>query len=191
MAMRRAEAHGLDVDAALPRLITAREITSSEDVAAVLHHRMEAWTAVATRDQAPHRQPRHIAGLIPAVTPSADPGLARALAEREQLITARASVVLEEALTAGHSWAVPPEGRDTPQWRAGMLTVAAYRDKHAITDPNRPLGGPPGADLTRRAERARAARVLHRASGDGAQRADAAYATEEDCGLNGVSGPRR
>jgi hypothetical protein len=42
-ALRDAEARGLDVDRALPQLVVARELADADDVASVLHYRVDAW----------------------------------------------------------------------------------------------------------------------------------------------------
>ena len=85
-------------------------------------------------------QRRLIAGLIPAAPPSADPDIARALDEREKLITARASAVLHQALTENQPWTkdlgpVPADARVRAQWLEAARTVAAYRDRYGIIDP--------------------------------------------------------
>ena len=45
-ALRDAEAHGLDVEQTLPRLVAARPLDDAEDPAAVLRDRVERWTEV-------------------------------------------------------------------------------------------------------------------------------------------------
>src|SRR5665811_1225355 len=42
-ALREAEAFGLDVEHGLPRLVSGRTLASADDVAAVLHHRVDRW----------------------------------------------------------------------------------------------------------------------------------------------------
>jgi hypothetical protein len=61
-ALRDAEARGLDVDHALPQLVAVRPLADADDVAAVLHHRVDTWVERA----ASRRQPTTdlIAGLI-------------------------------------------------------------------------------------------------------------------------------
>ena len=81
-ALRRAEACGLDPESGLRQLVAERPFVGVDDVAAVLHHRVEAWAATAGS-----RSPDGVdmvGGLIPRAVGVADPDLARALVEREQ-----------------------------------------------------------------------------------------------------------
>ncbi|QGH70576.1 ATP-dependent RecD-like DNA helicase [Pseudactinotalea sp. HY158] len=155
-SLRRAARAGTDLERVLPALITGRELDSADDVAAVLHHRLEAFQASAPA----RRDPAHlVAGLFPAAALTGEGELDEALAERERLIEARARHIAARARAAGHAWAQ----HDDAAAVTAMVTVAAYRDRWAI-DPGdpRPLGGPPGADYTQRADHARAARALRR-----------------------------
>ena len=76
-ALRDAEARGLDVDDALPRLVAGRSLADAADVASVLHGRVDRWTQASSGRR---RQTGHlIAGLIPRVQGVSDPDMARAL----------------------------------------------------------------------------------------------------------------
>src|ERR1039458_7280412 len=81
-ALRDAEARGLDVDRALPQLVVARELADADDVASVLHYRVDAWAERAASRRAPASD--LIGGLIPRARGVSDEDLARALREREQ-----------------------------------------------------------------------------------------------------------
>ena len=131
-SLRDAQARGLDVDAALPRLVAARPLEDAEDVAAVLHARVDTWVERA----ASRRRPASdlVAGLIPRARDVSDPDLARALTEREDAIEARASVLLEEALAEPAGWlkrlGVAPQSEPLRgAWLREARTVAAYRDR--------------------------------------------------------------
>ena len=138
--LRRAGLAGLDVNAVLPALASAKPLNErhpAADLAGRVTKARKAHTASGG-------QRRFIAGLIPAAPPSADPDVARALDEREKLITARASAVLHQALTEGQPWTkdlgpVPADARVRSQWLEAARTVAAYRDRYGIIDPP---GGP-------------------------------------------------
>ena len=138
--LRRAGRAGLDVNAVLPALASAKPLNErhpAADLAGRVTKARKAHTASGG-------QRRFIAGLIPAAPPSADPDVARALDEREKLITARASAVLHQALTEGQPWTkdlgpVPADARVRSQWLEAARTVAAYRDRYGIIDPP---GGP-------------------------------------------------
>ncbi|WP_187368405.1 MobF family relaxase [Ruania zhangjianzhongii] len=184
-ALRRASATSLPIERFFPTLVNAQALDDADDVAAVLHHRVETWAQVATPS---HRTPALIAGLIPQGTRSGDPDLDHAMAEREQMITARATAVLQRAIANDEPWTRPPTTL-TPyteqQWRQTLLPVAAYRDLHGIhTD--HPLGPAPETDFDRHTQyqRARAAirHVRHIAepasaiaSGQPTTRADTEY----------------
>jgi hypothetical protein len=86
-ALRRAEACGLDLESGLRDLVAQRAFIGVDDVAAVLHNRVEIWVATAGSD----RRDRSdlIAGLVPPAVGVEDPDLARALIEREQLMKSR------------------------------------------------------------------------------------------------------
>ena len=133
--LRRSHRAGLDVNTVLPALASAKPLNKAHpaaDLAGRVAKARKAHTAGGQR--------RLIAGLIPAAPPAADPDIARALDEREKLITARASAVLHRALTENQPWTkdlgpVPADARVRAQWLEAARTVAAYRDRYGIIDP--------------------------------------------------------
>jgi conjugative relaxase-like TrwC/TraI family protein len=140
--LRDAEARGLDVEAALPRLVTGKSLADAADVAAVLHSRVDRWS------QAAGGRRRHtgqlIAGLIPRAQGVTDPEMARALTERDQAMELRALSLAAEAIARRDSWVRslgdPPSGAaKRVRWLREVSTVAAYRDRWHITG-QRPLG---------------------------------------------------
>ena len=79
---RDAESRGLDVEAVFPKLVAARTLDDADDLAAVLHGRVDRWaTAAGSRRQAVNQL---IAGLIPRATGITDPDMAQALTERDR-----------------------------------------------------------------------------------------------------------
>ena len=52
-AFRDAEARGLDVEATFPRLVAGRSLADADDIAAVLHGRVEGWTERRGRRRRP------------------------------------------------------------------------------------------------------------------------------------------
>jgi hypothetical protein len=157
-AWRRADAAGLDLDTAMPRL--ASHQADDTDPAAALRDRVERWFEAASPGTRATRA--LIAGLIPAATDVSDPSMGQALAERAALIEQRAETLVARALANSEPWLTkfgpPPErpGRRI-QWERAVATVAAYRDRHGVTDPHRPFGEPSGGgQWTRRADRRRA-----------------------------------
>ena len=103
-----------------------------------------------------------IAGLIPAATRVTDPDLQQALTERAALIEQRAEALVSRAIATNEPWITrlgPPP--DDPArrllWERAASTVAAYRDRHGVTDPANPVGeAHGGGQWTRRADRRRA-----------------------------------
>jgi hypothetical protein len=159
-ALRTAEAHYLDVDQLVARLINARPLGDTDHTAAVLHHRTESVLHRIT-DRPQHRPPRLIAGLIPhAAGPMAD-DMRTALDERQRLIKQRAVELARAALTTGAPWIrhlghPPTDLQRHRAWSRDVATIAAYRDRHAITS-DTPLDDRPTADI------AAAAAALRRA----------------------------
>jgi hypothetical protein len=143
--LRAAEARGLDVDAALPKLVAGKSLADAADVASVLHSRVDRWSQAAGGRRRPTGQ--LIAGLIPRAQGVTDPDMARALAERDQAMEQRALSLTEEAIAARHSWVrplgAPPSGpAQRERWLREVSTVAAYRDRWHI-EGQRPLGAIP------------------------------------------------
>jgi hypothetical protein len=157
-ALRRADAAGLDLDTAMPRLAT-RSANDADAVAALRDH-VERWFDAASPGTRATRA--LIAGLIPAADHVTDPEMRQALAERAALIEQRAETLVARALANGEPWLAalgpPPEhpGR-LIQWERAAATVAAYRDRHGVTDAHRSFGEPSGSgQWTRRADLRRA-----------------------------------
>jgi hypothetical protein len=85
-ALRRAEACGLDLESGLRDLVAERALVGMDDIAAVLHHRIEMWVAAAPKRAAGADM---VAGLIPRAVGVTDPDLALALKEREAAMERR------------------------------------------------------------------------------------------------------
>ena len=142
-ALRDAEARGLDIEVAFPRLVAARPLIDVGDPAAVLHGRVERWvTAAASR-----RQPvgNLIAGLIPRAVGVTDPDMTRALHERDEAMQRRATELAAQAVEHNHVWVrrlgFPPADPGTREaWMQAISTVAAYRDRWGIGNDHLPLG---------------------------------------------------
>lgn len=162
---RRAEADHHNVDTLLPRLVAARGFGDADDIAAVLHYRVERATARPAGSGRTPRPPRLIAGLIPRAHGVVDAEMRAALDERESLIEARADAVLEAALTESAPWtralgAPPTDRRRVVTWRKAARVVAAYRDRYRVTD-GAPLGAPPES-AAQKVDAARARAALDR-----------------------------
>jgi conjugative relaxase-like TrwC/TraI family protein len=165
--LRRAEANHHDIETLLPRLVRARGFTDADDIAAVLHYRLARATARPTGSGRARKAPRLIAGLVPEATGTMSNEFRQALTERRDLIEARATALLDTALTEKQTWTkalgTPPnQAKTAATWRRLACTVAAYRDRYDITDPN-PLGTPAAQDDAQKIDAARAKAALDRA----------------------------
>jgi conjugative relaxase-like TrwC/TraI family protein len=135
-AFREAEAQGLDIESAIPRLVDARSLSDAADVAAVLHGRVERWGQTARGRR--RGSGDLVVGLIPRAQGVSDPEMARALAERDQAMERRARALAEQAVEAKSSWAqrlgnAPADPLRRERWLRALSTVAAYRDRWHIT----------------------------------------------------------
>ena len=160
----------------LPRLVAARGFGDADDIAAVLHYRVERATGRPAGSGRTRKPPRLIAGLIPQAHGVIDAEMRAALDEREVLMEARAAAVLDGALTESVPWtkalgAQPNDRRRAAAWRKSARVVAAYRDRYRITD-DTPLGAPPESAAQKiEAGRARAATYRAQAASRGADAA--------------------
>jgi hypothetical protein len=80
----------------------------------------------------------YVAGLIPRARGVTDPEMARALAERDQAMEARARVVAIQGIESGQPWAkalgvIPDDAAWRARWVREVSTVAAYQDRWHIT----------------------------------------------------------
>ncbi|WP_293787129.1 ATP-dependent RecD-like DNA helicase, partial [uncultured Aeromicrobium sp.] len=166
--LRRAEANHHNVDALLPRLVAARGFGDADDIAAVLHYRVDRATARPAGSGRTRKPARLIAGLIPQAHGIIDAEMRAALDEREALIEARADAVLEAALTESAPWtnalgAPPADRRRATAWRKAARVIVAYRDRYRVTD-DAPLGTPPES-AAQKIDAARARTALDRVRG--------------------------
>lgn len=144
--LRRAEAHGHDLESLVPRLVAARQFDDADDIAAVLRYRLAAATSRYTGSGRARTTPRLIAGLIPEVTGPMPEDMRRALTERRELIEMRADAVLDRGLGNSEGWvawlgSVPSDPRRLAAWRRSARVVAAYRDRYRV-EVDATLGAP-------------------------------------------------
>jgi hypothetical protein len=135
--LRRAEALGHNVDALLPRIAAARGFEDDQDAAAVLHERLERVLCQPSSGSSRGSGRRLIAGLIPAAMGEMDAEMRPALDERAHLIEARATALVEAALTSRESWIaslgrIPVDPTRAGSWRGQASIVAAYRDRYVV-----------------------------------------------------------
>ncbi len=171
VALRQAEAYHHDLAQLLPRIVGAHSLGDAEDVAAVLRYRVETFVGTRSR-RTRTRSPRLIAGLIPEAGGPMGGEHRQALDQRKDLIESRAHALAEEAVAGSAAWArhLGAEPADRAQrrlWLTALATVAAYRDRYAVTSAQ-PLGGPAATDVQRR-DRLRAAAAARQAQRIGAE----------------------
>jgi conjugative relaxase-like TrwC/TraI family protein len=141
-ALQDAEARGLDVNRALPQLVSARPLADADDIAAVLHWRIDAWVdkAASRRQSAPDL----IVGLIARAQAVEDPDMQQALQERADAMEKRATRLLQETIERQAGWLVglgPPPADERPraEWLRQARVVVAYRDRWRVHS-SRPAG---------------------------------------------------
>lgn len=148
LALRGAEARGLDIERDFPALVGARQLDDADDVAAALANRVTSWTHKhgSRRMGATNL----IAGLIPKAMKVSNPDLEQALLEREAAIEQRAHMLVERAITKNAGWIqqlgqAPADPVRREAWLAKASTVAAYRERwhvegHSVIDKESNVG---------------------------------------------------
>ncbi len=158
-AIVAAEARGFDIEAGLLGIVRSDSLAGAEDLAAVLHGRVDRWMEqVGARRSS---SVNWIVGLVPRAQGVIDADLMRALDQRAQAMERRAQQLAEQALRRNDAWIVhlrtpPVEPATQRRWMTAVSTVAAYRHRWNING-DRPLGRDwapetiEGADHRRRA----------------------------------------
>jgi conjugative relaxase-like TrwC/TraI family protein len=135
-SLRRAEARRLDIDSALPKLVSGRAFGGAGDIATTVTARVDRWTQAAGSRR--RSSDDYVAGLIPRARGITDPDMARALAERDQAMQTRTRGMAIQAIESGRPWvkalgATPEDPARRARWVREVSTVAAYRDRWHIT----------------------------------------------------------
>lgn len=184
-ALRRAEATGHDVDRLLPKLAARRGLDDADDIAAVLHHRLNHATKTPAGGRR-RKTPALIAGLVPeALGPMSDE-MRTSLDQRRDLIENRAHALAEDAVRGREPWLrrlgqAPANPTDREAWLHQVVVIAAYRDRYQITA--RAALGPGAASEAQRFDEARAKTAMRHAA-DIARHADE-KATRGPVGVDG------
>jgi len=137
--LRDAESRGFDVDTELPMLVTGRPFDDAEDVASVLHHRVDRYvTGVGYPSP---RASELVAGIFPRPREIVDPDIVLALDDRADAIEQRARELAIIAIERGDSWVqdfgdAPETGRLYEQWTLEVAAGAAYFDRWLIDQPD-------------------------------------------------------
>jgi len=128
--MALAQAHGIDIEAELPRLCS--NLAGLRDPAAGIEARVTKLIDAQVRADRT-TDAGLIAGLLPRMAVP-DPDIARTLAERDGATEARAEARLAEALAKRERWVaslgeVPASPAARLAWERKARTVAAYRER--------------------------------------------------------------
>jgi len=136
--LRDAENRGFDVDTELPMLVTGRSFSDANDVASVLHHRVDRYvTGVGYPNP---RASELVAGIFPRPSGITDPDIVLALNDRAEAIERRARELAMIAIEGGDSWVqdfgdAPETDQLYEQWTLEVAAGAAYFDRWLIDEP--------------------------------------------------------
>jgi len=154
-ALRQCEDLGLDAAAVLPAALHERETDTAENLAQVLHHRVDRRRQAAY-DRRSLVDDDPIGGLFPRARGTGDGVLAGYLEQVQTAIAGRVAALGEQAADQAPGWAFPlgavpqdPMGRLSWVTAAGM--VAGYREAYGVVDELEPLGEQPPAGTVRHA----------------------------------------
>jgi hypothetical protein len=144
--LRDADNRGFDVHTELPLLVMGRSFGDADDVASVLHYRIDRYlTGVGYPAPSANEM---VAGLFPRLKGITDPDVRLALDDRAGAIEQRARTLAEEAIERGDPW-VSKFG-DTPatnelheRWVLEVAAGAAYFDRWKVDDPDTLLDDAP------------------------------------------------
>jgi hypothetical protein len=159
--LRRAEANHHNLDRLLPKLTPS--LATAEDPAAVLRSRLLNISTRPAKQGGRQATPRLIVGLIPEATGPMSAEMRRALSGRRDLLRARALTLVDRALQENQPWIThlgqpPTGGKARRHWTRRAATIAAYRDRWAITTDDRL--GPKPESTNQRLDRERAKTAL-------------------------------
>jgi hypothetical protein len=137
--LRDAESRGFDVDTELPLLVMGRSFGDADDVASVLHHRIDRYVTGVGYPSRPASD--LVAGLFPRPRGITDRDVRLALDYRASAIEQRARTLAEEAIERGDPWvskfgATPPTEELHERWVLEVTAGAAYFDRWKVDDPD-------------------------------------------------------
>lgn len=144
--LRRLEADGHNIEALLPRVVRAGNLTDVDDLGSLLRYRIQKVTA--SYPPAPRQAPGLIVGLVPRATGITDPVMRQALEEREHLMQNRLDALTQEVLEHSAPWVDVLDVADPVARGRGVEAVVAYRDRWGIIAAS-PLGAVPVDDAQR------------------------------------------
>ena len=133
--LRDAESRGFDIRTELPMLVTGRSFDDAEDVARVLHYRIDRYmTGVGYPSPGASEL---VAGLFARPTGITDPDIVLALNDRADAIEQRARELATIAIERGDAWVsdfgdAPDTDELNERWVLEVATGTAYLDRWSI-----------------------------------------------------------
>jgi hypothetical protein len=136
--LRDAENRGFDVKTELPMLVTGRSFENADDVASVLHYRIDRYMSGVGYPSPPASE--LVAGIFPRPAEISDPDVVLALLDRADAIAQRARELAMIAIERGNPWVqdfgdAPETGQLYEQWTLEVAAGAAYFDRWMIDKP--------------------------------------------------------
>jgi conjugative relaxase-like TrwC/TraI family protein len=137
--LRDAENRGFDIDTELPILVTGRSFDDADDVASVLHHRIDRYvTGVGYPSPPPNEL---VAGIFPRPGGTSDSDVTLALDDRADTIEQRGRELAMIAIESGDAWVqdfgdAPSASEHYERWVLEVAAGAAYLDRWAVDNPH-------------------------------------------------------
>ncbi|TCC48044.1 conjugal transfer protein [Kribbella pittospori] len=170
--LRRAENASINVTEVLHRAVNQSPLTNANDVAAVLHARVDRLVSRTLRRRGEH--PTTVAGLVIPATHVSDPTLIAPLRELESQIAQRADWLAGKASAEQPAWyreqhrdaSIPPD-QDLAEL---VREIAAYRERYQIHAPSVLGDAPPEKAAVRCRQHSRLLNMLSACSSSASER---------------------
>jgi conjugative relaxase-like TrwC/TraI family protein len=133
--LRDAENRGFDIHNELPMLVMGRSFSDADDVASVLHYRIDRYVTGVGYPRPPANE--LVAGLFPRPSGITNPDVVLALDDRADAIERRARELATIAIERGDAWVrdfgdAPTTGESYEEWVREVASGAAYLDRWGI-----------------------------------------------------------
>src|SRR5665213_2420678 len=133
--LRDAESRGFGVHTELPMLVAGRSFDDADDVASVLHHRIDRYVIGVGYPSPPASE--LVAGIFPRPSGITNPDIVLALNDRADAIEQRARELATIAIERGETWVqyfgdTPPTGELYEKWVLEVAAGAAYFDRWGV-----------------------------------------------------------
>jgi conjugative relaxase-like TrwC/TraI family protein len=137
--LRDAESRGFDMHTELPMLVAGRSFDDADDIASVLHHRIDRYLTGVGYPSPPANE--LVAGIFSRPNGITDPDIVVALNDRADAIEQRARGLVAIAIERGETWvrdfgAAPAASGPYGHWVLEVAAGAAYLDRWSIDNPD-------------------------------------------------------